>query len=253
MTGFAKAYVSEPGPQNEQDLSAGRLARVWRRSVLQQHVKATRTNVELLIRYRMRPIVQTRNLFDVVASLYDHYERDHRSLPCGYVSADYLRVDWTERVDYLIHVHLPWYFNFVLSWREAADRVEICPVTYEQFFSDQPRELNRIAAFYGLRVTASQIERAMARAAQADTRFNVGIAGRGAEMLTAGHTQAIRRLANICRIEVDETGSIAPFVRDPQCGVAAIGTAPSMQARSVQSRKRTLKHGLFSTYPFGRV
>jgi hypothetical protein len=212
LTGFAKAYVSEPGAQNEQDLSARRLARVWRRSVLQQHVKATRTNLELLVRYGMQPIVQTRNLFDVVASLHDHYERDHRSLPCGYIPESYLRMGWNERVEFLIHVHLPWYFNFVLSWREAARQLEICPVTYEQLFSNQTSELLRIAAFYGLRVTAGQIAGAMALAARADTRLNVGIAGRGAELLNVEHKQAIRRLANVCRIEVDESGSIAPHL-----------------------------------------
>jgi hypothetical protein len=212
LTGFAKAYVSEPGAQSEQDLSASKLARVWRQSVLQQHVKATRTNLELIVRYRMRPIVQTRSLFDVVASLYDHLQHDPRSLPCGYISAEYVRLPWSKRVDYLIHVHLPWYFNFVLSWREAAAHVEVCTVTYEQFFSNQSGELSRIAAFYGLRFTASRISAAIAQAARADTRFNIGVSGRGAELLSASHKQAIHRLANVCRIEVDETGSIPPFL-----------------------------------------
>jgi hypothetical protein len=211
MTGFTKAYVSEPGPQNEQDLCAAKLTRLRHRSVMQQHVKATRTNLELLIKLGLRPIVQTRNLYDVVVSLHDHFEPDHRSLPCGFVSENYLRMAWNERIDYLIHVHLPWYFNFVLSWREAAQQIDVCPVTYEQFFADQPGELARIAAFYGIRASAEQVAQAMARAARANTRFNVGIAGRGAEMLTPRHKLAIHHLAGICRIDVSQSGSIAPF------------------------------------------
>jgi len=219
MTGFRKAYVSEPGPQNEQDLCAAKLTRIRRRSVLQQHVKATRTNLELLVKLGMRPIVQTRNLFDVVVSLHDHFEPDHRSLPCGFISEDYLRMQWNERVDYLIHVHLPWYFNFVLSWREAARQIDICPITYEQLFADQPGELTRIAAFYGIRVSAQQVAEGIARAARSDTRLNVGIAGRGADMLSPRHKQAIRDLAGICRIEVSESGSIVPIAA-PHCAAA---------------------------------
>ena len=131
---------------------------------------------------------------------------------------------WNERVDYLIHVHLPWYFNFVLSWREAARHIEICAVTYEQFFSDQTRELNRIAAFYGIRVSESQVSAAIGRAARSDTRFNVGVSGRGAEMLNCSHTQAVRRLANVCRIELDESGSIfALLPAQALCSIAACG------------------------------
>jgi hypothetical protein len=207
-TGLPKAYVSEPGPQNEQDLAAGRLRRVKRRSVLQQHVKATRNNLELLREYRMRPIVQTRNLFDVVASLHDHFQRDHRSLPCGYISEGYLHMPWDERLEYLIHVHLPWYFNFALSWCEAARQIEVCAVTYEQFFSDQAGELQRIAGFYGLSVSQTRISAAIAKAARSDTRFNVGVIGRGAEMLGRAHKDAIRRLANVCGLQVNDAGSI---------------------------------------------
>ncbi len=209
MAGLAKAYVSEPGPQNEQDLSATKLAAIRRRSVLQQHVKATRTNVELLLEHRMRPIVQTRNLFDVIVSLHDHFERDHRSLPCGYISQEYLRAGWDERVEYLIYLHLPWYFNFVLSWREAGSQLATYPLSYEQLFADQPGELARIAAFYNLAVTAAEVSAAIGRALKSDTRLNVGVTGRGREMLTPRHKQSIRQLAAISHITVDEAGNIA--------------------------------------------
>src|SRR5207245_588328 len=41
ITGFRDAYVSEWGEQNEGDICERRLRRLRRRSVLQQHVKAT--------------------------------------------------------------------------------------------------------------------------------------------------------------------------------------------------------------------
>jgi hypothetical protein len=213
LTGYPKWYAADPGAQKEQDLSERRLHRPRRASVIQQHMKATHSNLELLEWYRMRPIVQTRNLFDTVASLHDHFEAHRASLSSGYISEDYLRMPWQERVDYLIHLHLPWYFNFLLSWREAAERLDICAVTYEEFFANQERELSRIADFYGIRASGDQIATAMSRAAACDTRFNVGISGRGAEMLTEDHKRDIYRMADSCHVEVDQSGNFPCLAR----------------------------------------
>ena len=155
-----------------------------------------------------------RNLYDTVISLHDHFEPDHRSLPCGYVSEEYLRMSWKERIDYLIHLHLPWYFNFVLSWREAARHIDICPVTYEEFFADQPGQLRRIAAFYGLTASdcADRGRHDTRQPGRHDWRFNVGVAGRGSEMLSAAQKQAIRDQGAICRIDISPCGSLAPLI-----------------------------------------
>lgn len=213
LTGYPGWYAAEPGEQKEQDLSERRLHRPRRPSIMQQHMRATQANLELLVWYRMRPIVQTRNLFDIVASLHDHFEQHGSGLSCGYISQDYLRMAWQERVDYLIHLHLPWYFNFLLSWRAAADRLELCHVTYEELFANQASELRRIADFYGIRVSNERIVAAIKRAAGRDTRFNVGISGRGAEMLNDDHKHAIYRLAEYCRVELDNSGNVPCLAR----------------------------------------
>ncbi|MES1213093.1 MAG: sulfotransferase domain-containing protein [Singulisphaera sp.] len=212
LTGYPNWYAAEPGEQNEQDLSERRLVRPRRPAVLQQHLKATRSNLELMVFYRMRPIVQTRNLFDTIVSLHDHFQHMPTGLPCGFVSDQYVRMPWRERVDYLIHLHLPWYFNFALSWREASRRLEICTVSYESLFAHQEEELSRITSFCGFRFSRAQIVQAMARVQGADTRFNVGTSGRGAELLSYEHKQAIRRLADACSVAIDHAGNLAPFV-----------------------------------------
>ncbi len=215
LTGFPDWYGAEPGDQNEQDLSARRLRRPRRRSVLQQHMKATYSNLELLIAHHMRPIVQTRNLYDILASLHDYFEGHRSSLSCGYVSEEYLGMPWRERLDYLIHLHLPWYFNFVLSWREASRRIDVCHVTYETLFANQESELKRVLAFYEMQASDEEIEAAMVRAAAGETRFNVGVVGRGSQLLTDAHKQAIHRLAGSCRVDIDDRGTIAPFIENP--------------------------------------
>lgn len=213
LTGYREWYAAEPGAQKEQDLSERRFYRPRRPAVIQQHLKATQANLELMLWYRMRPIVQTRNLFDVVASLHDHFQLHGHSLACGFVSEEYNRMPWQARVDYLIHLHLPWYFNFLLSWREATPRMEICELTYEELFANQERELRRIAEFFGIPASAEQIAEAIRRAKGRDTRLNIGVSGRGAEMLTEDHKRAIHHLAERCRVDIDELGNVPRLTR----------------------------------------
>ena len=148
--------------------------------MIQQHVKATQTNLKWLLHYGVRPMVQTRSLFDVLPSLHDHFEREKNGLPCGYVGREFWSLSWNDRMEYLIRMHLPWYFNFLLSWREAGGRIETCPMTYEELFADPFGTLERILDFYRVTVSRQQIAAAMARTGQLNTRFNVGISGRGA-------------------------------------------------------------------------
>jgi hypothetical protein len=209
ITGLGDASLCELGDQNEGDICEKRLRQLRRRSVIQQHVKATQTNLKWLSRYGVRPIVQTRSLFDILPSLHDHFEREKNGLPCGYVRREFWGLSWNNRMEYLIRIHLPWYLNFLLSWSEAAEQMEMCPITYEELFADSSSTLERILNFYRMTVSRQEIEAAIARTGQLNTRFNVGVSGRGVQLLTSGHKRMIRDLAATCGFQVSETGSVA--------------------------------------------
>ncbi len=220
ITGFGDAYVSELGDQNEGDICERRLRRLQQRSVLQQHVKATQTNLKWMQVHGVRPIIQTRSLFDVIPSIHDHLQKGQGGLPCGFEPADFWNRSWNDRCDYLINVHLPWYFNFLLSWREAASEIETCPVAYEDLFADQPGTLARILKFYAIAASPTDIVAAIARASRRNTRFNVGVSGRGNETLTPRHKLMIRNLAQLCGIELSETGRVVSFLASPPATLA---------------------------------
>ncbi len=209
-TGLPEAYLAELGPQREQDLARRKLRRHARRAVAQQHFKATQDNLALLEQFGIRPIVQTRSLFDVVVSLHDHYDRDAHSLPCGVISAAYAGMKFAERMDYLIAAHLPWYFNFYLSWREAVGRVEMLPLRYEDLVADPAGQLTAALRFYRFELGSERVAAALRKAGEAETRRNVGVAGRGLKLLDPRHREAIRRQANLVRLDVDEQGSLLP-------------------------------------------
>jgi hypothetical protein len=187
--------------------------------VIQQHVKATQTNLKWLSDYGVRPIVQTRSLFDVLPSLHDHFEHEKNGLPCGYIGVEFWDLSWNDRMEYLIRIHLPWYLNFLLSWHEAAKRIETCPIAYEELFADPVNTLTRILDFYRISTSRQQIAATMARIGQRNTRFNVGTSGRGVELLTNRHKRMIQDLAGTCGFRVSATGSVV--TASPTAGIPA--------------------------------
>ena len=200
LTSFQAGFVAEHGKHNDQDISARRLRRLKSSSVIQQHAKGTCNNVRLLAERRLRPIVHVRNIFDVVVSLYDHLKREDDRVPTGYVHREYWTSSHAEQLDYLIQVHLPWYFNFLVSWHEASEKLPVFVSTYERLMADRTLLLQEIAGFYSLSVSDEQISRAIESADGQSTRRNRAIVGRGQTELSARHQEAIWRLARVWQI-----------------------------------------------------
>jgi hypothetical protein len=205
-TGLPLRHVSAAFGHNEQDILERRLQRLTRRSVIQQHIKGTDNNVALLQSHGVRPVVLVRNIFDTLVSLDDHLRQEDHRAPTGYVHRQCWQMDFEDRLDYLIQVHLPWYFNFFVSWREAADRIQILWMTYERLFDDVPHALAEVLTFHGLSVGHERLTQVADTLRDADTRFNKGVCGRGDDLLSEAHKDAIRRLAAVWQLD---TGALA--------------------------------------------
>ena len=207
-TGFPTRDVLVSFGQRDQDICEHKLRRLTRPVVVQQHVKATDHNVELMHKYGIRPIVLVRNIFDVTVSLDDHLRREDHRMPTGFVHREYMTMDFDQRIEYLIRVHLPWYFNFFMSWREAADGLQAYPMTYEQMFANVRESLEEILGFCQVSVGQEAITAALEQVRHCDTRLNRGVSGRGEKVLSSRHKSAIRDLAAAWRIDATELASI---------------------------------------------
>ena len=196
LTGFQSGFVAEHGKHNDQDISPRRLRRLRASSVIQQHAQGTHNNVRLLRDFGLRPIVHVRNIYDVLVSLYDHLRNEDHRVPTGYVHREFWNLAYREQMDHLIHVHLPWYFNFLVSWHEATDRLPTLLTHYETLVSHGPQLLRRIADFYSLNVEDAAIEQALRHAAGQSTRLNRGITGRGTTELSPPQRATIAHLAH---------------------------------------------------------
>jgi len=204
ITGFPRMSAVQFYGHNEQDIFELVLRHMKQfNSVTQQHVKGTDNNIMLMKKYNIKPVITLRNIFDVVLSVYDHIEREDHRGPSGYIHKEYFRMSKEEKLDYLIRIHFPWFFSFYMSWREASEKMDVLWTSYEELFSDQIGTISRVLSFYSLPVCHDKIESAMSVMRDRNTRFNVGISGRG-EKLQETHRKALLDLARVWKMDGKE-------------------------------------------------
>lgn len=202
ITGFSRAGLAELPGNSANDIERAKIEKYHRfNSVTKQHVKGTENNIALLKEFGFKPVVLTRNIFDVVLSLHDHVSK-RKGRTTGYFHREYFSMNKDEKLMYLIRVHLPWYFNFLISWREASAQMEVLWIAYEELFSDQIETVSKILNFYSIPFKPEQIEPAIEAVKSQKTRLNVGKQGRGGN-LSDSHKQAILDLAMSWKVDGD--------------------------------------------------
>lgn len=200
VTGFLTISTSQFFGQNEQDIHEYKFRKFCRDNfVAQQHLKATNNNLAILQAYQLKPIVLVRNIFDTILSLQDHIEKSSPLSPTGYIHEQYFKMSKEDQLLFLIHIHLPWYFNFFVSWEEASSKIETLWISYEEFFGDRVGTLDKILKFHQIDKSHQEIESAISKMSGKKTRLNVGIAGRGAQ-IPESHRQAVYDLARVWQL-----------------------------------------------------
>ena len=142
-TNHAPTLKSYAYQGNEQELYLPKLVGAYGRSVVvHQHVRATEPNVALFNRLGIRPVVQVRNLVDVIVSVRDYLCQKGTSFqPSLYATDHFLSLREHEQFDFLITFAAPWYFTFYVSWCDATRDGRIQPlwVKYEELADDWVR------------------------------------------------------------------------------------------------------------------
>ncbi|QDU71749.1 sulfotransferase [Mucisphaera calidilacus] len=188
----------------EQDLYLPQLTRdcLLRTGVAKLHVCATPANVALLRAFNMTPLVQTRNLFDVIVSARDHVVKDlSDTTDQSPVSLSIRAMEPEAQIDAIIDLHLPWYLRFYAGWRAAADEgsVAVHWIDYDDLIADQAGEVRRALDFLRVDYDADRVGPVLEGLRPGETRFNVGRPGRGRELLTSGQVDRVRRMAGYYR------------------------------------------------------
>ena len=176
--GGGRPYSFVPGfGRREQELSAlGLLRAKIRRDkflVGQHHVRCSDETLKLIRRFDMAVIILRRNLFDAVASLRDHIRGGRHIMPMLYLSKEMTAISDSDLEVALARFAVPWYLNFHMSWRDYTNAIF---VDYEQIRTDARGTTENILKTFGLTFDVGNVEPDIRKS----SRFNVGVAGRGA-------------------------------------------------------------------------
>jgi len=197
MTGYGHDQYTLAYLQNEQEIYLPRvIASAREHAIIQQHCRATAPNVSILQAFGIRPIVLIRNLLDALISMQDFY--NNGAVRNTFHRADWSKLDEETKRDLIVETVAPWYVQFYASWVRAdgAEKLPVLWISYEDMIGDKPGTLSKIAAHYGQSVSEACIKETISGVDgdRADTRFNKGRAGRGAEAFSAEQQDRIRAL-----------------------------------------------------------
>jgi hypothetical protein len=161
-----------------------------------QHCRASEPTMDFIKKFGVKPIIQTRNIFDTVVSLRDHLFKESLDWPMAFVDEGFFRLDEEKQYQFIIEMFLPWYFNFYVSWFRA-DGLEpsgMLFVRYEDLVKDPSEILGKVLLFLDETRAPAEINEAITRAGSRGTRLNKGVSGRGNQLLNERHKAKIREM-----------------------------------------------------------
>lgn len=198
LTGWQETFLSYAYLQNEQEIYLPNLLNVaLKNTVTQQHCRATGPNTQIMQAFGIRPVVLIRHLPDIVLSMSEFY--DQGAISNTFFGDVWPTLDQTGKYDLVIDHVMPWYAAFYASWERAIrlEALDCLIVSYEEMIADKPATLLRVSEFLDLGKSLPDCEAVIGNVEggnQQKTRFNKGVAGRGAEALNDDQKARLRRL-----------------------------------------------------------
>jgi hypothetical protein len=165
---------------------------------IQQHCRFSKTVQEFVKKFRVRPIVQGRDIFDSLVSFRDHLANAGQLVALAYCDETFTSLPIERQMDFVVDRIAPWYISFYSSWFAARDRGEVTFlwVSYEELRSDPAATVRRILDYIDVPRTDEEVECALKKAAGGFTRLNVAKVGRGKALLSEGQMQRVRDLGS---------------------------------------------------------
>lgn len=228
LTGAKKVFLANPlYRSNEQDLFLPSLIdAASEETVSRHHFRATDQNIGLLNNFNIKPLILTRNIYDVIVSFAEnqfqgiskvckegestHFEFNNRysglDIPknklgfsysiLGYYDESFIQMTEAEQFDYVIATTLPWILNFIASWKNAEKQgQEMLWLSYEQLVNDPAIFLNRVMNFYDINNSKNQNAIIESQNEDVLNNFNKGVTGRGLKLLSPKQVAKIRSTA----------------------------------------------------------
>jgi len=132
-------------------------------TVTQLHLKPNLLNRKLLIENRIKVIFLYRGILDSLRSFNNHILSENDQWFMFTATNNY--EEWAEekQFDFLIDMVLPWYINFITSWRIELElkEIDILEIDYDDFNHDNENTLRKVLKFYGLNYSDEIIQKGL--------------------------------------------------------------------------------------------
>lgn len=183
-----------------------------RNTVTHLHMTATANNQLMISRYKLKLVVQVRNIFDCIISLRDHIIDQARVWPMAIVEEEFLSWKEEDQYDFLIDNFVPWYIKFYVSWHRVSQKQPVYWVKYEDLMKNKYATISNLLIYHKVKFESQKLEAILnssGKLKKGDFRFNVGISGRGIEELNDAQIKRILKFTkyypsiNFQRIGVD--------------------------------------------------
>ena len=131
---FVRADLVPSYERRKQELSQPEIERyLGKNFVAQHHVRLSDQTHNFIIRYALFPIILVRDIFDIVVSLNDYFSLESTITPVAYFTEEILGWSEEKRLEAIVDLAVPWYFNFFASWFHYGNRLFI---TYEELIDN---------------------------------------------------------------------------------------------------------------------
>lgn len=196
-TGFKRENYVHAWGRREQEWERKIVERLSLKNVVvQQHTRGSEACINLMKEFDIQTVILVRNIFDVIPSLMDHFQKESVLGPAMYLDKEHLLLPEADLSDMIIDMAIPWYFNFYVSWYYQSIKHNIPILTYEDFFSNQEEQFMNLCSIFKLEYSKSHYLLSCNNIKQRNSRFNLGKTGRGKEKLTIEQIKRIEKFAN---------------------------------------------------------
>jgi hypothetical protein len=225
-TVFNTVHPRDGGLQLMHELDSRRMLdrRLRRRSVVfRMHLPASQHTLFHIRELAIRAIVCSRDVFDCLVSLreewlkqWTHWEQVQGTRERGTEEAflgtipipiieRFMTVEPERQIDMVIELATLWYLRFYQSWRCALerDRKAIYVCRFDELAGASEQVIEQILAFLDCPATSMAISEAISAVMQdrAEANLNVGVSGRGRQMMSAAQIDRVIAIAHTMQAE----------------------------------------------------
>ena len=190
--GLSRAQLVPFYGTRENELCQVRLSKYNHRGYAAQlHLRNSGWTQHMIMKYRLTPIVLTRNLFDIVISLRDHFRNESTETSMAYLTPHHLQMSDTELEETITRLVMPWYMNFYAGWRTDANALF---VSYEDLITNPEETVAAVLRRSRISPISEKVKEALEKSKQGNNRLNKGVIGRGKKLSPKASEDLLRLL-----------------------------------------------------------